>query len=156
MILESIPGKLIIIDSFSGEYEFLSNFYPVIIHSSGFNFPTVEHAYQASKTNNYAAWREICSIPANQAGRAKKYGRKVKLRKDWELIKLSVMKRFIMQKFSYSDLKEKLLATLDAVLIEGNYWHDNYWGDCRCKKCQNKEGQNHLGKIIMEARNVIT
>ena len=95
------------------------------------------------------------ALSADQAGKAKRIGRRVVLRKDWDLIKLSVMKRFLMEKFRYSDFKEKLLSTGDALLVEGNYWHDNYWGDCYCKKCQNIQGLNHLGKLIMEVRKII-
>lgn len=144
-----------VIDTFDGKNRFLSNFYPVIIHSSGLLFPSVEHAYQASKTNDISAWNLIASIPAEQAGKAKRIGKKVKLRKDWDLIKLSVMRRFLKEKFMCSDLREKLISTGSALLVEGNYWHDNFWGDCHCKKCKNVKGLNNLGILLMEVRRQI-
>ena len=141
-----------VIDSFSGEYSWLSNFYPVVIYSSGFNFQSVEIAYQASKTNNYMDWRQFALLEGKDSGKAKRMGRKVKLIRDWDLKKLSFMKRYLYQKFMYAELRGKLLATGNAILIEGNYWHDNYWGNCKCEKCKNKPGLNHLGKMLMEIR----
>ena len=58
-------------------------------------------------------------------------------------------------KFAVPELKEKLIATGDAELVEGNRWHDNRRGKCSCEKRQNKEGQNWLGKILMEIRKEI-
>uniref|UniRef100_UPI00345E83CD NADAR domain-containing protein n=1 Tax=uncultured Duncaniella sp. TaxID=2768039 RepID=UPI00345E83CD len=43
-------------------------------------------------------------------------------------------------------LAEKLIATGDAELVEGNYWHDTVWGVC------DGVGENHLGKILMRVR----
>jgi ribA/ribD-fused uncharacterized protein len=147
--------KLEVIDRFEGEWEIFSNFYPSSVESTGFIFPTVEHAYVASKCNDHMFWRMIAMLPAEDAGKAKKLGRKVYLRKDWDIIKISVMKRFLEQKFRIPELRDKLLSTGDATLIEGNYWHDNYWGDCSCKKCEGIQGANHLGKLLMERREII-
>ena len=57
------------------------------------------------------------------------------------------MEDFLRQKFTDSDLKEKLLATGDAELIEGNHWGDVIWGVC------NGIGENNLGKLLMNIRN---
>ena len=48
-----------------------------------------------------------------------------------------------------SELREKLIATGDKELIEGNHWNDRFWGVCRGK------GQNHLGKLLMELREIL-
>jgi len=37
------------IDSFKGDFRFLSNFYPVNVDYEGIMYPTVEHAYVAAK-----------------------------------------------------------------------------------------------------------
>lgn len=77
-------------------------------------------------------------------------GSKVQLRDNWESIKrLCMLHR---QKFSVPDLKQKLIATEDNRLIEGNHWHDNYWGNCSCIMCESIEGQNWLGRILMHVR----
>lgn len=148
MVQESVT----VVDSFKGEYDFLSNFHPVDIITEGFVFKTVEHAYQASKSNNYMDWRLIEALDANQAGMAKRMGRKFKIRANWNLLKISLMRRFLEIKFNYPELRAKLLATGNAELIEGNYWHDNYWGNCKCKKCESKPGFNNLGKLLMKIR----
>jgi hypothetical protein len=71
--------------------------------------------------------------------------------------KLPIMGLLLDRKFTNERLAHKLLETGDAVLIEGNYWHDNEWGDCRCKdrlECQ-AEGQNLLGLELMRVRGEI-
>jgi ribA/ribD-fused uncharacterized protein len=143
------------ITQFKDEYAWLSNFEPVIIHSSGLTFQSVEIAYQASKTNNYNEWKKFAALGAMDSGKSKYMGRRVKLIKDWEIKKLLFMKRFLTQKFIYDKFRRKLLETGFSELIEGNYWHDNYWGDCYCQKCKRKLGQNMLGKLIMEIRDNI-
>ncbi|MFW9871477.1 MAG: NADAR family protein [Candidatus Thorarchaeota archaeon] len=143
------------INFFKGEYEKFSNFYPVVIYYEGRNYPSVEHAYVAAKTKDEFFRKTISELPAKSAGKAKKLGRNIKLRSNWDMVKYSIMKRFLMQKFSYHDFGDLLLTTGNSYIEEGNYWHDNYWGNCYCKKCRNIEGQNKLGKLLMEVRIII-
>jgi ribA/ribD-fused uncharacterized protein len=134
-----------IIDKFSGEYRWLSNFYPSPVFYLGAEYPTVEHAYQASKCNSSNALAIEQIHMAATPGIAKKLGRKVELRDDWDRLKQVWMLNFLRQKFSGS-LKEKLIATGDALLIEGNNWKDYYWGVC------DGIGENRLGEMIMNIR----
>lgn len=143
------------IDSFSGEWEFFSNFVPCVIHFEGYNYPSVEHAYQAAKTLSHSHRMEICRLYPNQAGKAKRLGRKVPLRSDWEEVKIDIMKRFLMQKFSYEKFRNKLMESGERELVEGNYWHDNFWGNCICSKCERKFGKNMLGNLLMEVRRIL-
>ena len=139
------------INRFKGKYVFLSNFANSPISFNGKIWPTVEHVFQASKTVDEDMREEIriVSTPDN----AKRIGRMVHLRSGWEQIKQDVMLKNIRLKFSQNpELKEKLLRTGDAVLIEGNTWHDNIWGDCNCSKCKKIEGRNLLGRILMQVR----
>ena len=118
------------IDSFRGEHRFLSNFYPAPVEFEGITYPTVEHAYQAAKTEN-PLWRVII-LGCETAGEAKRCGRKVPLRKNWNRVRQAVMTNLIWQKFSkHEHLKQKLLATGVQPLIEGNAWGDTFWGVCR-------------------------
>ena len=83
-------------------------------------------------------------MPPNEA---KALRRKVKLRSDWEEIKNDMMYEICLNKFEQNpDLAEKLKATGDAILIEGNTWGDKCWGQV------NGEGENRLGKILMRVR----
>lgn len=141
------------INSFEGSFEFLSNFYPApvklfdIAAMSGEEYPTVEHAFQAAKTDDLA--ERVAILRAPTPGRAKRLGQRVKKRADWEQVKEAVMLRLLRQKFHHAALRAKLLATGDAVLIEGNWWGDTYWGICKGR------GQNRLGALLMQVRKEI-
>ncbi|MCK5017917.1 MAG: NADAR family protein [Candidatus Peribacteraceae bacterium] len=141
MTHNEIPIK---IESFGGEYEFLSNFYDFPIEFGGKIYPTTEHLFQAGKTNNQAKHEEIRL--ANTPGLAKKFGRNVVIRPDWPDIREAIMEFALRLKFNDDNLKRKLLATGDAELIEGNWWGDTYWGVCKGK------GMNKLGIILMKIR----
>lgn len=132
------------INSFEGKYAFLSNFYDSPIVEDRITYPTNEHYFQAMKTMDSKQRQEIaaCDTP----GKAKKLGRKVFLRPDWEEVKLGVMETGLRMKFSDPDLANKLIATGNEELIEGNWWGDTYWGVC------NDVGENHLGKLLMKIR----
>lgn len=135
-----------IIDRFDGtEYRFLSNFYPAPVNLDGETYPSSENAYQAAKSLNDDERRAFRGNVS--AALSKKMGKKLKLRPDWEEVKRDIMKKIVLNKFTYHpSLKEKLLATGDAELIEGNTWGDTFFGVC------NGVGQNQLGKILMEVR----
>ena len=137
------------IDRFEGPYRFLSNFWECDIYSSedGAVYKSVEHIFQADKTNDPKEKKTIrdCATP----GQAKRAGRKVTLRPDWEKIKLSRMEARVRYKFfTHKDLAELLLATGDEELVEGNDWGDDFWGVI----LETGKGENHLGKILMKVR----
>lgn len=134
-----------IIDKFDGEYAFLSNFYPSPITDGNIIFPTVEHYFQAAKTVNMTDYKMIAS--ADTPGRAKRLGRRIELREDWDEVKDGIMLEALRRKFSDDFLRGKLIATGDAELIEGNDWNDMYWGVCA------GVGRNMLGKLLMQVRN---
>lgn len=138
------------INEFDGKYAFLSNFYESPINFQGEIFPTVEHLFQARKTIDPNAFLEIRL--AETPGRAKRLGRRVALRPDWEEIKDDVMMDALRRKFCNPNLFHLLAATGSEELVEGNTWHDNYWGDCHCPRCKNIPGKNALGKMLMKLR----
>lgn len=144
-----------VINRFKDEYEIYSNFYPCVIYFENRNYPTVEHAFVAAKTKDELFRYKIAQLKEDQAGLAKRMGRKIKLRNDWEAIKISLMFRFLCQKFNYERFYNPLMDTKGKMLIEGNYWHDNFWGDCYCKKCKSIVGKNMLGKLLMKVRDEI-
>lgn len=141
------------ITSFQGDYEFLSNFYPCTITLGGLTFPSVENAYQAMKCVNPSDMIQFTNIgPAE----AKKLGRKVTMRSDFDNIKYNVMRSLLDQKFEDKTFKKMLLDTAPESIVEGNYWHDNYWGICTCEKCRNEIGYNHLGELLQRKRNLLS
>lgn len=137
------------IGKFEGKYKFLSNFYPCKIIYEGIEYPSTEHAYQAAKTLNREHRQMIAELPT--PGKAKKAGRVVDIREDWNDVKFQVMYDICKLKFIQPEFKQRLLETGDAYLIEGNWWHDNTWGICGCKKCPGT-GLNLLGKVLMQIR----
>ena len=133
-----------IIDSFTGENDFLSNFSPVVIQYEDFIYSSLEHAYQAAKTIIITERELIHEAPT--PGKAKRLGKTVTLRSNWEKIKLEVMEKLLRQKFQIPLLERKLTMTYPCELIEGNNWNDTYWGVCK------GTGKNHLGKLLMKIR----
>lgn len=122
---------------FRGKYAFLSNFYEVPITVEGRRFRCVEAAFQAAKCPSRA--KEFENLNGSEA---KRLGRKVALRPDWEEEKLDIMYQLLVAKFAqHPELAEKLKATLEPI-IEDNTWGDTYWGRC------NGKGQNHLGQLL--------
>jgi len=133
------------IKEFQGQYRWLSNFWPSPFVLDGIHFPTVEHGYQAYKASDGQEFVRI--LDARSPGEAKRLGKRVKLRMNWEAIKDGVMLALVRAKFEQNpDLAAKLIATGDEELVEGNTWGDTYWGVCR------GVGQNKLGKILMNVR----
>jgi ribA/ribD-fused uncharacterized protein len=142
------------INNFSGEYAFLSNFYyAVFLDEDNVEWPTAEHFFQAMKSSDREERENIRR--AGTPGQAKRLGRKCAMRPEWENVKLYEMLRAVTYKFGgNSDLEQKLLATGNETLVEGNYWHDNFWGSCQCEKC-GSQGKNHLGKLLMQIRTAL-
>jgi hypothetical protein len=139
------------IASFRGTYDFLSNFYAAPVEFEGAEYPTVEHAFQAAKTFDHAQRRAIRMAQSPSA--AKAMGRKLKRRDDWFDISLPIMAALVRQKFTrYPDLGERLLATGEAPLIEGNTWNDRFYGCIWDAKQGQWVGENHLGRILMQVR----
>jgi len=65
-------------------------------------------------------------------------------------MRIGIMTELVRQKFTrHVDLKQKLLETGNAKLIEGNHLGDKFFGVC------NGIGENWLGKILMQIREEI-
>ena len=117
-----------VIDRFTGPYAFLSNFHPCRVTFYGMTFPSVEAAFQAAKCADHRDRAQFLAMTPEQA---KRRGRQIRMRDDWDARKRTIMHNLLVHKFSENpDLIPKLLATGGAVLVEGNTWHDNYWGCC--------------------------
>lgn len=132
------------INEFRGEYYFLSNFYEREITYDGLTYKNSEAAFQAQKCKSKEDRKRFCNLNASEA---KKLGRKVSLRPDWDRLKVQIMKDIVTAKFKQNaDLQNKLICTGNAYLEEGNTWGDRVWG------CVNGRGANLLGQILMEIR----
>lgn len=138
------------INSFKGEYHFLSNFFPCEVLHRGITFISAEHAFQAAKTFSDQERMWVAAAPT--PGNAKYRGRQVTMREDWDAVKIREMFVIVENKFSQPYLMQALLDTGDQPLIEGNYWHDQFWGDCLCPQHVNSDGKNYLGRILTYLR----
>lgn len=132
------------VTGFFGEHRFLSNFHIAPILWEGVTYPSTEHAYQAAKSLDVQERKRIAALGTPKE--ARRAGQKVKLRPDWDRVKLQVMEEICRLKFQHPDLRERLLATGDSYLEETNWWRDRYWGVCE------GTGQNQLGKLLMRIR----
>ena len=139
-----MPKRL---DRFADKYALLSNFRRAPFVWTAVERATAEHAFQASKTLDKRQQGLIRS--ANSPGAAKRLGRRVDLRPDWEDVKDDLMRSILEAKFEVPELRDALLATDDADLVEGNTWGDTYWGVC------DGEGRNQLGLTLMRIRDDI-
>lgn len=131
------------ISEFRNKYWFLSNFYPCDVVYDGLKFKSVESAFQSAKTPNIEDRKVFINLSARDA---KRQGRSLMLRSDWENIKEEVMYKCLQSKFSNKELSKALIETYPHELVETNTWGDTYWG------IYNKIGDNRLGKLLMQLR----
>jgi len=137
-------GHPAVIDGFFGPWIFLNNYYLSPVTMDEHTYPSVEHAYQAAKTLDFDTRGLIREVADPDV--AKRLGRASRHRPDWERVKLPLMRSLVEQKFRDPALRWRLLATGDALLIEGNGHGDVFWGRCKGR------GENHLGHILMAVR----
>ena len=141
---ETFPDGLpVCIDRFEGDYDFLSNFGNGQTVYEDRLYPTVENAFQAAKTLSPVTRRVF---ERGSPDRAKRAGRVIDLRPDWDDVRVDIMHQLLRYKFREPWLRKQLLATGDALLVEGNWWGDQFWGVSRDR------GRNELGKLLMRVR----
>ena len=124
----------------------LSNFSRFIVTYEGLAYPTSEHLYQALKFTDSASRERIRLTPKPME--AARLGRTLPgMRADWDSVKLAVMEEVLWLKLDQNPyLKEKLLATGEAEIIEDATW-DSWWG-CGA----DGKGRNELGKLWQKIR----
>ena len=131
---------------FRGKYQFLSNMYSAPFEWDGRTYKNSEAAFQSAKSLDPEIRDEFSDMTGVVA---KREGKRVLLRRDWEEVKDDIMEEVVREKFiQNSDLLKKLIDTGDMELVEGNRWHDKYWG----VDLVSGEGENHLGIILMRIR----
>ena len=136
--------------STADEYGFFSNFSGHSIRLKGKKWPTSEHYFQAQKFHNTAHREQIRKAKSPMQAARMGRDRKKRLRRDWESVKVGVMRAAVYAKFTqHQDLQLMLLATGDARIVEHTV-NDDYWGDGG-----DGSGRNMLGRILMEVREQI-
>lgn len=135
---------------FGGDNEFacFSNFYPSKITIDGTEWLTVEHYFQAMKSTSESD-RENVRV-ASTPGQAKKLGRSLPLREDWEQVKTEIMLKGLRAKFKqHHPFRETLLKSGDRLIYEDSPY-DRVWGTGVLKSVG--KGQNLLGQALMKVR----
>lgn len=131
-----------------------SNLYRRSMEFEGRKFPTAEHAYQFGKAAKPAVREWMMAAPSPSLLAMAAHGLyRWDIVADWKDIKVPRMRRVLTAKFGqHSDLRDKLLATGDAELVEAGA-ADNatnrFWGQV------NGKGQNTLGVLLMEIRDAL-
>lgn len=128
----------------NGEF---SNYYMTPISVQGKTWPSVEHYYQAQKTLDAAYAERIRQSATPDEAKDLGNAPDCPMREDWDERKVEAMRRGLYAKFTqHAGLKEKLIGTGDAVLME-NSMTDYYWG-----VGADGTGLSMLGKLLMALR----
>jgi ribA/ribD-fused uncharacterized protein len=131
----------------SEEYGCFSNFAPYPIQLDGKRWPTSEHYFQAQKFADEGHQEAIRKTSSPMIAARMGRDRKKPLRRDWESVKVEVMRQAVRAKFTqHEDIRQVLLSTGDATLVEHTE-NDDFWGDDG-----DGSGRNMLGRILMEVR----
>lgn len=148
---------------FDGERAWLSNFYPAPFDWSGVvdgvqiapegEYVSGEHAFQAAKFLDGDHQRRIMEAETPAQAKALGGDRGHPIHLDWETrLSLLTMQSVTKAKFDRPVRQQRLGETGDALLVEGNRWHDQKWGQCSCDKHAASFGRNLLGLVLMEHR----
>lgn len=147
-----LPEVISYFDTFEGENEWaaLSNFYQgQPIRVGPYVFATGEHFFQAMKAQNSRDFRKI--VASATPGEAKANGgHLLRLRPDWAMVKYDVMRWVLAEKFSPGRHEAGvLLATGDALLVEGTTWGDQIWGvDLKAGRKLTTRRDDATGKLV--------
>mgnify|MGYP002851785871 CR=1 FL=1 len=128
-----------------------SNFTESQLTYEGVSYTNPEAMFQSMKLLNKEQRKQFSSLsPAT----AKKMGRSVSLRDDWEEVKYDCMLQTVLARCEQEvNFSETLKHTGDSFIFEDTTgWHDNEWGCCSCDKCSGKKSKNMLGLALMDAR----
>lgn len=138
----------------SNYFEF-TNFYRAPIIIEDIKYPTSEHYYQSMKFKDYPELQK--KIVNTEKARdvylfVKKKECQEKINKDWNKMKLDVMRKAVLEKFRQHPKLKKLLLDTDNKIIVENSPNDNFWGVGGFGKPFIKGENNWLGVILMEVR----
>lgn len=151
---------------FVSDYAFLDLTFRSAFYYDNDSYLSAAAAFEAAKILNrrdrVSFWGWNC-----KPWLARKLGKGIPrywIRPDWDAVQFDVMTEIQRSKFSWPDLRGKLVATGDAQLVYGNNFHDNLWGICMCQSLPTSKlkyginlrcsgsGDNRLARILMQVR----
>ena len=132
-----------------GARNILSNFYiskKGFIPYQGYQFCSVEHAYQFEKAVHYGCLALAKQIrEAETAYLAKRFAQSLPRKGSWDCVKVEVMKALLQVKFdSIHEFKEELLSTKGKLITHPV--KDNFWGRW------NMQGRDKFAELLMNLR----
>lgn len=132
---------------YENEFYVFSNYSSFAIEWKGKLYPTSEHTYHSEKFEDESLKEQVRNTRSAHDSQKFAEANKNKYRKDWNDVRLGIMKEILKAKVEqHLYVKKKLLESGDKELIEDS-WRDSFWG-----WGPNKDGQNQLGKLWMEVR----
>ena len=157
-----VDGRILYFSRDRAAFGFLSHFHPAAIELDGESWRTVEHYYQAQKSDHpdYRAAIRAAVSPgiakrlAAPPAAPRRISQQSWFRKnralpraDWHEVKLDIMRRADSAKFTqHAELAALLLATGEATLIEDSP-REPFWGTG-----PDGNGHNWAGRVLMEIR----
>ena len=134
------------IDSFKGEYDFLSNRFACRFVWQGLEYGNAEAAFQSSRCANERERKAFCNCSADKAALK---GRAIVPPADWEDERVNIMESVLTAKFEQNPmLMNRLVETGSKFLINGNSKRETYWS----VDLYTWKGENTLGKLLMKIR----
>lgn len=146
-------GPVLFYNEYDLFYEF-TNFYKFApFEIDGKEWRSTEHYFQAQKFVG-TPYEEYIRLHAATPREAFQFARDAESlkwqRSDWDHIKLSVMYKALLAKFTeHEQLRQLLLSTGDRGLVEHTF-NDGFWGDGG-----DGSGLNHLGKLLEKVRGLL-
>jgi hypothetical protein len=136
------------VSGFFGPRSWLSNIHPAPVLADDILYPSAEHAFQASRTDDPSLRRDIAkALTITRAGGVMN---NLKLRPDWHPLSTAIMLEILRAKFSDPALAAELVDTGTFPLINLNYWGDRHWG--AVAEGTVLHGGNRLGHCLMQVR----
>ena len=132
---------------YENEFYVFSNYSSFAIEWKGKLYPTSEHVYHSEKFDDEGLKEQVRNTRSAHDSQKFAQANVDKCRKDWNDVRLGIMKEILRAKVAqHPYIKKKLLQSGNKELIEDS-WRDSFWG-----WGENKDGENHLGKLWMEIR----
>ena len=134
------------IKGFTKDYHFLSNYYNHTIKFDGLFYRNNIACFIAQMFESDDTKKLFSKMLPGQAIRMAEMMRNPR-EKEWDDIKEDLMYKICYAKFSYATkLRDQLIDTGDAELINETKWDNKFWGTT------DGIGENRLGKILMRIR----
>ena len=134
------------VNSFTKDYQFLSNSYNSPVEIGGIVYTNAESAFWAQRVKDSRARNKFARLSGNKA-RAKAI--QAEPVEDWDTNINQYMEQVLRSKFKDPKMKNLLLKTKGMKLINTNTYRDDYWGVYMGK------GKNILGRLLMKIRDEV-